>query len=211
MFAYVSLVVYRYVQGKTSLYLAICCTALHRLSFRSCFRLAQYFSFLGFDMTTIVYKEEMITSTASSGAPRNVQSKMVTVQILSDGTSGSRTSGPSNTPRHQSRRGSPKPNKKIHNVREGSKLGKGSFTAGGYNSHPFTITAYLPHDEGKRLKVGSGKDGIFMVQGGEVGLVCTCCLFGLVKFGFQLVYFFHVFGFQFVAVLNNLSLCQPRH
>ena len=145
-------------------------------------------------MTTIVYKEEMITSTASSGAPRNVQSKMVTVQILSDGTaSGSRTSGPSNTPRHQSRRGSPKPNKKIHNVREGSKLGKGSFTAGGYNSHPFTITAYLPYDEGKRLKVSSGKDGIFMFQGGEVGLVCTCCLFGQVWFSVGIL--FHVFGF----------------
>ena len=99
----------------------------------------------------------MITSTASSGAPRNVSSKMVTVQILSeDGrASGSRAGGGlSSTPRHpphSSRGGSPKPNK-IHNVRGGSKLGKGSFSTG-YGSLPFTITAYLPHDGGKRLKV----------------------------------------------------------
>jgi len=111
-------------------------------------------------MTTIVYKEEMITSTASPGAPNVQSSKTVTVQILSDDgrtTSGNRSSGvPSNTPRHTShsstRRGSPKPNKKIHNVREGSKLSKGSFTAG-FGAHPFLITAYLPYDGGKRLKV----------------------------------------------------------
>ena len=137
-------------------------------------------------MTTIVYKEEMITSTASSGAPNVQSSKTVTVKILSDDgrtTSGNRSSGapPSNTPRHSShsstRRGSPKPNKKIHNVREGSKLSKGSFSPG-YSAHPFVITAYLPYDGGKRLKVsGLGKlYGHVIDAGGKCGLFCHFCV-----------------------------------
>ena len=106
-------------------------------------------------MTTIVYKEEMITST-NSGTPRNVQTKTFTVQIMGDGTGGgSRTVGNSSmTPRHSSRGGSPKPSKKF-SVRVASKMGKhSSFTPPSvYNSHSFTITAYLPHDGGKRLRV----------------------------------------------------------
>lgn len=103
-------------------------------------------------MTTIVYKEEMITSNASAGASRNVQTKTFTVQIMGDGSN--RTSGVS-APRHTtSRGGSPKPTKKF-SVRGASKMGKqSSFTPpSGYSPRSFTITAYLPHDGGKRLRV----------------------------------------------------------
>ncbi len=109
-------------------------------------------------MTTIVYKEEMITSKSpNSGTPRNVQTKTFTVQILKGdapssggggGGGGSRATSKSLTQRNSSSRvGSPKPNKK-YDVR---KMGKQtSYT---YNPNVFTITAYLPHDGGKRLKV----------------------------------------------------------
>ena len=104
-------------------------------------------------MTTIVYKEEMITSKSpNSGTPRNVQTKTFTVQIgMGDAQSsgGNRSSSKSLTPRH-SRGGSPNSAKK-YDVRS-SKSGKGSFSSH-YNSQVFTITAYLPHDGGKRLKV----------------------------------------------------------
>lgn len=126
-------------------------------------------------MTTIVYKEEMITSNANSGAPRNVQTKTFTVQIMGDGTgSGSRTSGSSSiTPRHSSRGGSPKPAKKF-SVRGASKMGKqSSFPPSGYNPHVFTITAYLPHDGGKRLRVSFHFCCYF---GGPVCQTCCCQL-----------------------------------
>ena len=109
-------------------------------------------------MTTIVYKEEMITSKSpTSGTPRNVKTKTFTVQIMGgepQSGSGGRASGTgaakSSTQRH-SRGGSPKPNKK-YDVR-GGKSAKHSFTSSHYNPHMFTITAYLPHEGGKRLKV----------------------------------------------------------
>lgn len=105
-------------------------------------------------MTTIVYKEEMITSTS-----RNSQRKTVIVKIMGDSPNSgatTRASGGSEKPpttRH-SRGGSPKPSKKF-GVR-GSKDGKQqSYSSLGshYNPHVFSITAYLPHDGGKRLKV----------------------------------------------------------
>lgn len=105
-------------------------------------------------MTTIVYKEEMITSKSLSGAPRNVQTtKTFTVQIMGDGqnSGGARASGGKSHSQRHSRGGSPKPAKKF-DVR--SKSGKSSsFSSPQYNPHIFTITAYLPHEGGKRLKV----------------------------------------------------------
>ena len=107
--------------------------------------------------TTIVYKEEMITSKSpNSGTPRNVQTKTFTVQIMGDGQSSSSRGGPAaggggssnpHTPRH-SRGGSPKPNKKF-SVKKGGK--QSPYVS--YNPHIFTITAYLPYEGGKRLKV----------------------------------------------------------
>jgi hypothetical protein len=106
---------------------------------------------VAFEMTTIVYKEEMITSKSPiSGTPRNVKTKTFTVQILgSEGSQnggGNRTGG-SKSSQRQSRGGSPKPNKKF-DVRSGRQ-------SRGYQYDPsiFTITAYLPHEGGKRLKV----------------------------------------------------------
>lgn len=111
-------------------------------------------------MTTIVYKEEMITSKSpTSGTPRNVKTKTFTVQIMGgepqSGSGGGRASGTgaakSSSQRH-SRGGSPKPNKK-YDVRGGKGAKHSSFTSSHYNPHMFTITAYLPHEGGKRLKV----------------------------------------------------------
>ena len=104
-----------------------------------------------FEMTTIVYKEEMITSKSPiSGTPRNVKTKTFTVQIM--GSEGSqsggsgRTGGGGKPSQRHSRGGSPKPNKKFDVRRQPH----------GYQYDPniFTITAYLPHEGGKRLKVG---------------------------------------------------------
>lgn len=99
-------------------------------------------------MTTIVYKEEMITSKSPiSGTPRNVKTKTFTVQITGTEASQNRTGGGKSSQR-QSRGGSPKPNKKF-DVRSGRQ--SRSFQ---YDPNIFTITAYLPHEGGKRLKVG---------------------------------------------------------
>lgn len=98
----------------------------------------------------------MITSKSPvSGTPRNVQTKTFTVKIMGDtqNSGGNRTSGSGSklhSQRH-SRGGSPKPAKK-YDVR-GSKSGKQPSFSSQYNPHVFTITAYLPHEGGKRLKV----------------------------------------------------------
>jgi len=107
-------------------------------------------------MTTIVYKEEMITS---NSGPRNVQTKTFTVKISpSSGANrgvggGGRGTGGSKTQRPSTRGGSPKPDI-MFNVK--SKPGKppSSFPPH-YDPRVFTITAYLPHEGGKRLKVTS--------------------------------------------------------
>ena len=95
----------------------------------------------------------MITSATSSGMPQQ-QTKTFTVQIMGDRSgSGSRAVGSTTmSPRQSSRGGSPKPSKKF-SVRGGSKMGKHSFSPNSFNSPSFTITAYLPHDGGKRLRV----------------------------------------------------------
>ena len=85
----------------------------------------------------------------TNSSPRNVQK--FTVKIMGDNTP---TSG-----RGGGRQGSPKPQKRF-SVRHGGKGHKSkpqmdvqsSFPMG-YNPHMFTITAYLPYDGGKRLKV----------------------------------------------------------
>ena len=100
-------------------------------------------------MTTIVYKEEMITSN-----PRNVKTKTFTVQIMGSGSEpspggGSRERTSSTKTSHRlTRGGSPKPSKKF-----GVKSGKQIPSYMTYHPHVFTITAYLPHEGGKRLKV----------------------------------------------------------
>ncbi len=104
-------------------------------------------------MTTIVYKEEMITSKSPiSGNPRNVQTKTFTVQIMggeAQASGGSRaTGGGKSLSQRHTRGGSPKPTKKFE-VRSGKKTSYSAL----YNPQMFTITAYLPHDGGKRLKV----------------------------------------------------------
>lgn len=96
----------------------------------------------------------MITSKSPiSGTPRNVKTKTFTVQIM--GSEGSQSGGSSRTgsgkpSQRLSRGGSPKPNKKF-DVR-GSKGGRQSHSFQ-YDPTIFTITAYLPHEGGKRLKV----------------------------------------------------------
>lgn len=104
-------------------------------------------------MTTIVYKEEMITSKSPiSGTPRNVKTKTFTVQIMGTEASqsgGSNRTGGGKSSQRQSRGGSPKPNKKF-DVRSGGRQSR-NFQ---YDPNIFTITAYLPHEGGKRLKVG---------------------------------------------------------
>ena len=115
------------------------------------------------DMTTIVYTEEVMTSKSPTSGPRNVQTFTATLEIMGDaqsGSSGTRVTGSTTTTtttRH--RPGSPKPRKKFSvRARTDSKGSKseldvqGHFPRG-YSPHMFTITAYLPHDGMKRLKV----------------------------------------------------------
>lgn len=102
-------------------------------------------------MTTIVYKEEMITTNTISGTPKNVKTKTLTVQIMggeASQSSGSNRGSGGKSSQRLSRGGSPKPNKKF-DVR--GKGGRQSYQQ--YNPNIFTITAYLPHEGGKRLKV----------------------------------------------------------
>jgi hypothetical protein len=62
--------------------------------------------------------------------------------------------------RNGQRAGSPKPQKKfsVRHTRKEAKSKSHSFElqshfSSGYNPHMFTITAYLPYDGGRRLKV----------------------------------------------------------
>ncbi len=125
-------------------------------------------------MTTIVYKEEMITSKSPiSGTPRNVKTKTFTVQILgseppqSQGAASNRANSGGKSSQRLSRGGSPKPNKK-YDVR-GSKGGKLSHSYL-YDPSVFTITAYLPHEGGKRLKVRMLTDTVYYSYCASAGL-----------------------------------------
>lgn len=112
-------------------------------------------------MTTFVYTEEVMSGNQSSSAS-------VTRFLVELGTTGSAGMGdaqsgaakltPSNTPpmsgHHGHRAGSPKPKKRFSVKKGDSRLG--AYPAGyppNFNPHAFTITAYLPNDGGKRLKV----------------------------------------------------------
>lgn len=103
-------------------------------------------------MTTIVYTEEVMSGTSPSST--NVTRLLVEYgHGMGDTQSGPRSTGGTTTGGHQHRAGSPKPKKKFM-VKRDSKLS--SYSAGfppGFNPHTFTITAYLPYDGGKRLKV----------------------------------------------------------
>lgn len=112
-------------------------------------------------MTTIVYKEETITSkSAVSGTPRNIQTtKTFTVKIMGDTPPNTSSVGGGSrlgtTSQRPSRGGSPNPDKRF-NVKSkgGGKHTTGKHTTSyTYDPRVFTITAYLPHDGGKRLKV----------------------------------------------------------
>lgn len=114
-------------------------------------------------MTTIVYTEEVMSSTTGNppGNPANVTRFLVelgTTASMGDAQSGATRSSSNNTPPirgHQGhhRAGSPNPSTSrgrfsVKNVRS-RMLGYPT----SYNPHAFTITAYLPNDGGKRLKV----------------------------------------------------------
>ena len=101
-----------------------------------------------------MYTEELMPGKPpSSGGPRNF--KKFTVQIMGDTQSGPRSVSASHLSTVQAHRGgSPKPKKRFSVKKSASKemYQHTSFPAG-YNPHMFTITAYLPYDGGKRLKV----------------------------------------------------------
>ena len=101
-------------------------------------------------MTTIVYTEEVTTTQSPNSSPRNVQKFTVKIMESSKGGEG----------RNGQRAGSPKPQKKfsVRHTRKEPKSKSHSFEVqshfpSGYNPHMFTITAYLPYDGGRRLKV----------------------------------------------------------
>ncbi len=98
-------------------------------------------------MTTIVYTEEVMSSNSPNSGPKNAQK--LTVKIMEDRKSG----GFSGTPVHQ-RGGSPKPQKSTRFSVRGTRKLQGHHYPTGYSQNVFTITAYLPHDGGRRLKVG---------------------------------------------------------
>ena len=110
-------------------------------------------------MTTIVYTEEVMTTNSPSSSPRNIQK--FTVKIMEGGGNGTGPKANANSSGRTRRAGSPKPQKK-YSIRKsmGQKktsqieVVRGGHFPGGYNPQIFTITAYLPHDGGKRLKVG---------------------------------------------------------
>lgn len=125
-------------------------------------------------MTTIVYTEEVMSSTSSNppGNPANVTRFLVEVgttagmgDTQSGATRAPSSSSSSNTPpiAGHRRTGSPKPAtaKGRFSVKQKSGGGGGSSRLAGYpggystsfNPHVFTIVAYLPNDGGKRLKV----------------------------------------------------------
>ena len=96
-------------------------------------------------MTTIVY-EEIMTSRSANDSPRNV--KKLTVKIMGD------------SPVAKNVEPSPRARRKTHKgARQRRPQGgievEGQFgpISGSYAPHVFTITAYLPHDGGRRLKV----------------------------------------------------------
>lgn len=102
-------------------------------------------------MTTIVYTEEIMTTKSPNSSPKNIQK--FTVKIMEGGSSskgGGINSG--------QKAGSPKPQKRfsVKHPRKDSKS-KAQLEVHshfpGYNPHMFTITAYLPYDGGRRLKV----------------------------------------------------------
>lgn len=96
-------------------------------------------------MTTIVYTEEVSRSTSPNSSPKNVQK--LTVKIMED----RKSSAGGGTPVHQ-RGGSPKPQKSTRFSVRGTRKVQGHYLSA-YNPNVFTITAYLPHDGGRRLKV----------------------------------------------------------
>lgn len=101
-------------------------------------------------MTTIVYTEEVMTSKSpNSGAQRNI--KTFTVKIMGDAPAESRGS-----PKHSANPNTVSKQKRF-SVRQkpesSSKMSSKQQLELSYNPHTFNITAYLPHDGGKRLKV----------------------------------------------------------
>ena len=117
-------------------------------------------------MTTIVYTEEVMSSTSGNppGNPANVTRFLVEVGTtagMGDTQSGAaRPPSSNNTPPISGHRrtGSPKPAtaKGRFSVKQkgGSRMaGYPSGYPPSFNPHAFTIVAYLPNDGGKRLKV----------------------------------------------------------
>lgn len=100
-------------------------------------------------MTTIVYTEEVMTSKSpNSGTERNITTFTVKFN-MGDEARGS--------PKHVPHSDSSKRRSKSTRQKQEGKISKqlevqSSFPSG-YNPHTFYITAYLPHDGGKRLKV----------------------------------------------------------
>ena len=120
-------------------------------------------------MTTIVYTEEVMTTTSPNSSPRNIQK--FTVQIMEDDKNGGR----------QPRSGSPKPQKRfsvVRHMRKSEHKSSKSFEVqsvfpSNYNPHMFTITAYLPYDGGRRLKVNYCSHCRKLDKGWPYVCVCT--------------------------------------
>lgn len=119
-------------------------------------------------MTTIVYTEEVMSADSPSSANvtrflveigmGETQSSSVTSRSTNSTTTATATTGVttgSGSGGHLHRPGSPKPKSRF-SVKKRSDSKLSSYPTGypaGFNPRAFTITAYLPNDGGRRLKV----------------------------------------------------------
>lgn len=108
-------------------------------------------------MTTIVYTEGVM----SNNSPSSANVTRVVLEIgggMGESQSAARATITATSSGGHHRPGSPRP-KKLHDVRKDKERSKrGGYPSGyppGFNPRAFTITAYLPNDGGKRLKVYS--------------------------------------------------------
>lgn len=106
--------------------------------------------------TTIVHKEDLVAGKPSpSGGPRSFRT--FTAHVMGDTHSGQRSVSASHLAAHthRDRGGSPKPKKRfsVKKATGRKELFLQTHLPAGFNPQMFTITAYLPNEGGKRLKV----------------------------------------------------------
>ena len=106
-------------------------------------------------MTTIVYTEGIMSNNSPSSSA-SVTRVVLEIGGMGESQSAARTTITATSAGGHYRPGSPRP-KKLHGVRkEKESVKRGHYPSGyppGFNPRAFTITAYLPNDGGKRLKV----------------------------------------------------------